>query len=143
MKLREEILKEYSKEQCARIVKWVGCSQNKFDQLFYLFLHDQARVVQRAAWPVSYCVEAHPFLIESHYEILVKKLEQPGNHDAVKRNSMRLLQYVDIPEQWQGPLMNVAFDYLARPGEAVAIKAFAITVLGRLAKKYPEIIPEL
>jgi hypothetical protein len=29
------------------------------------------------------------------------------------------------------------------PTEAVAIKAFSLTILGNLAKKYPEIIPEI
>ena len=29
------------------------------------------------------------------------------------------------------------------PKEAVAIKAFSLTILGKLAKKYPEIIPEI
>ena len=32
---------------------------------------------------------------------------------------------------------------LTAAAQTNAIKAFAITVLGRLAKKYPEIIPEL
>ena len=39
--------------------------------------------------------------------------------------------------------MEICFKYLESPDEAVAIKAFALTVLGRLAKKYPEIIPEI
>lgn len=143
MKLREEILKEHSKEQCAAIVAWVGSSKKRFNELFDIFLNDEYRVVQRAAWPVSYCVEAHPQLINDHFESLVKKLQEPGIHDAVKRNSTRLLQHVNIPEEWQGPVMNICFDYVTNPGEAVAIKAFSLTVLANLAKHYPEIIPEI
>lgn len=143
MNLAEALLKEHSKQQCAAIVAWVGNSRKRFNELFALFLGDHPRIVQRSAWPVSYCVEAHPFLIHDHFEALVKKLEAPVLHDAVKRNSMRLLQHTDIPEQWQGAIMNICFDYVTRPGEAVAIKAFAITVLGNLAAFYPEIIPEI
>ncbi len=143
MNLREAILKEHSKEQCAAIVAWVGSSKKRFDQLFDIFLNDEHRVVQRAAWPVSYCVEAHPRLINEHFGSLVKKLQEPGIHDAVKRNSTRLLQHVNIPEEWQGPIMNICFDYVTSPGEAVAIKAFSLTVLANLAKYYPEIIPEI
>jgi hypothetical protein len=51
MKLRETILKEHSKANCIRIVKWVGDDQKRFDELFSLFLNDEYRVVQRAAWP--------------------------------------------------------------------------------------------
>lgn len=143
MNLREEILKEHSKEQCRKIVAWIGSSQKRFDELFYLFLHDEYRVVQRAAWPMSYSAIAHPPLIEKNFPALIKKLQQPGNHDAVKRNSVRLLQDIDIPEKWQGDIMNICFDYLGSPTEAIAIKAFSMTVLGNLAKAYPEIIPEL
>ena len=39
--------------------------------------------------------------------------------------------------------MEICFKYIESPREAVAIKAFSLTVLGRLAKKYPEIVPEI
>jgi hypothetical protein len=50
---------------------------------------------------------------------------------------------VDIPEQYQGDVMNLCFQYVENPAETVGIKAYALTVLGNLAKKYPEIIPEV
>ena len=49
MNLLEEILKKHSKEQCQKIVLWVGPSQERFDELFYLFLNGEYRVTQRAA----------------------------------------------------------------------------------------------
>ena len=39
--------------------------------------------------------------------------------------------------------MDICFNYINSPTEAVAIKAFSITVLQNLAKKYPEIVNEL
>lgn len=143
MKLRETILKEHSKANCSRIVKWVGADQKRFDELFNLFLNDEYRVVQRAAWPISYCVEAHPELIKKHFTKLIKAMEKPGVHDSVKRNGLRLLQYVDIPKKFHGQLMDVCFRYFSSPTEAIAIKAFSISVLQNLAKLYPEIINEL
>lgn len=143
MKLREEILKEHSKEQCHKIVQWIGDDQKKFDELFKLFLHDEYRVVQRSAWPVSYAVIAHPAFINKHWKPFLKNLSKPNIHDAVKRNSMRLLQDLDIPQKYQGEIMNICFAYVESPTEAVAIKAFSLTILGNLAKQYPEIIPEI
>jgi hypothetical protein len=141
--LRDEILKEHSKAQCNKIVHWVGASQQRFDELVYLFLNDEYRVVQRAAWPVSYCVIAYPQLIKKHWSSIIKNLEQPNLHNAVKRNSMRLLQDIDIPKRYQGQVMDTCFNYISSPTEAVAVKAFSLTVLSRLAKQYPEIIPEI
>jgi hypothetical protein len=141
--LREQILKEHSKAQCTVIVNWVGANQQRFDELFYLFLDDEYRVVQRAAWPVSYCVIAHPNFICKHWGSLIKNLQKPNLHNAVKRNSIRLLQDIAIPKKYQGQIMNICFSYVENPLEAVAVKAFSLTVLGNLAKQYPEIIPEI
>ena len=143
MNLREEILKEHSKSQRDKIVDWVGDSKQRFNELFRLFLNDEYRVTQRAAWPVSYCVGAHPAFIRDNFGKLLKNLEKPNLHDSIKRNSIRLLQHVAIPKKYQGQVMNCCFEYLESPTEAVAIKAFSLTVLGSLAKQYPEIIPEV
>ncbi|MEJ7671291.1 MAG: hypothetical protein WKF59_00845 [Chitinophagaceae bacterium] len=54
-----------------------------------------------------------------------------------------MLQYVDIPENFQGEIMEICFSYVASPTEPVAVKAFSLTVLANLAKQYPEIMPEI
>lgn len=87
MNLRKTILQEHSKANCNKIVKWVAESQQCFDELFDLFLNDEYRVVQRAAWPLSYCVINHPQLIKKHFTKLIKNLHKPMLHDAVKRNT--------------------------------------------------------
>jgi hypothetical protein len=143
MNLREQLLKEHSKTNCTIIVNWVGDSQQRFDELFKIFLTDEYRVVQLAAWPVSYCVEAHPGLIKKHLGRLLDNLEKPGIHDAVKRNSIRLLQAIEIPPKYQGRVMNSCFEYISSPAEKAAVKAFALTVLDNLSRQFPEIIPEL
>lgn len=143
MHLREEILKEHSKAQCAKIVKWIGADQKKFDELFNLFLNDEYRVTQRAGWPLSYSAIEHPEFMKKNFSALISNLKKPNLHNAVKRNSIRLLQHVTIPEKYQGEIMNICFDYVESPTEAVAVKAFALTVLSDLSKKYPEILPEI
>jgi hypothetical protein len=144
MNLREEILKEHSKAQCNKIVSWVGSAQPRFDELFQLFIADgDEQVRQRAAWPVSYCVVAHPSLIKKHFSSLLKNLHQPHLHNAIKRNSIRMLQYVAIPRKHHGQVMNLCFEYLASPVEAIAVKAFSLTVLANLSALYSAIIPEI
>jgi hypothetical protein len=141
--IRDLLLAEHSKAQCNRIVKYVGTNQQRFDELFQLFLSDEYRVVQRAAWPVSYAVIAHPALIQKKFTRLIKNLEKPGIHTAVKRNSIRLLQEIPVPKRYHGKLMDICFSYIATPAEAIAVKAFSLTVLQNLSDQYPEIIPEI
>ena len=143
MTLREQLLKEHSKTNCDKIVRWIGNDQLRFDELFRLFVSDEYRVVQHAAWPLSYTVIAHPQLIKKHFSKLINNLDKPGIHNAVKRNTLRFLQEVEIPKTFHGKLMDACFRYISMPGEAIAVKAFALTVLEKLSLTYPEIIPEI
>ena len=143
MNLREQILKEHTNANSDKIIKWIGDSQQRFDQLFDLFLHDEYRVVQRAGWPLSYAAREHPKLIRKHFGRLIRNLQKPGLHNAVKRNTLRLLEHMQVPQKYQGELMDICFGYIADPNEKAAIKAFSLTVLENLAKQYPEINTEL
>ncbi len=141
--LRAEILREHSKAQCNKIIGWVGDDQKRFDELFDLFLNDENKVTQRAAWPLSYCVLKNPRFIKKGLGALIKNLRKPAIHDSIKRNTVRILQEIDIPKKFQGEVMHICFQYLESPTEAVAIKAFSLTVLGNLAKLHPDILPEV
>ncbi len=143
MNLRETILAEHSKANCNRIVKWVGESQSRFDKLFELFLLGEYRVAQRAAWPLSNAVTDHPQLIKKHIGKLLGNIRKPGVHNAVKRNSVRMLQEISIPGKYHGDVMNLCFDFIISPFEKPAIKASSLTVLQNLSRQYPDIKQEL
>lgn len=143
MKLRDELLKEHSKANCMRIVAWIGSSEKRFAQLVHIFIHDEYRVVQMAAWPLSYVLETHPELAEKHLPVLLDNLEKPDLISAVKRNTIRALQSVPIPEKYHGMVMNHCFNYISDPTEKAAVKAFSLTVLENLSKIYPDIKGEL
>ena len=143
MKLRDLLLAEHSKAQCLKVVKWIGNNQQRFNELLRLFLSDEYRVVQVAAWPLSYSVQAHPSLIKAHYGKLIKNLSKPGLPDAVKRNTVRIFQDISVPERFRGELMNTCFGFIESMTEKPAIKAFSLTVLFNLSVQYPDIRPEL
>lgn len=75
-------------------------------------------------------------------KILVK-LRKPDVTDAVKRNTVRLLQFIDIPRKYQGAVAELCFQYLENKKEAVAIKVFSMTVLSKIAEDKPELRNEL
>jgi len=143
MNLKETILKDHSKEQCNKIVQWVGNNEERFNELFHLFLNSEYRITQRAAWPLSNSAIAHPEFMKGNFGKLLSNLKKANLHDAIKRNTVRLLDAIEIPVKYEGRIMEICFTYLESPGEAVAVKAFSIGILGKLAKKYPEIIPEI
>lgn len=143
MDLLKEIEKEHSKSQCEKIVRYVGGDKDRFAKLMDLFLKGEGRVTQRAAWPISICVEHHPDLITPYYKQIIPLLQKPGVHGAVVRNIVRLLQYAAIPKSYHGQLMSICFDFIADVETAPAIKAFSLTILENLSAIYPDIRPEL
>lgn len=143
MDLQKEILKEHSKTQTLKIVRYVGNDPVRFSELVTLFLTGSSRVTQRSAWPLSICVEHHPELVKPHVKKLIKNLKKPVLHNAVKRNTMRLLQFIEIPKSLYGEIANICFDYLHDNKEAIAVRAFSMTVLANIAKTNSDLKREL
>ncbi len=143
MDLQKLLAAEHSKKQCDRIVKYIGDDKSRFAGLIEIFFRGEYRLTQRAAWPLSYCVRAHPGLIQPYFKPLLGNLSRKDIHVAVIRNTLRLLQDVTIPKKFHGRVMSVCFEFLQTPGGPIAVKAFSLTVLQNLAKDYPDIGPEL
>lgn len=143
MNLRAEILKEHSKQQTNRIIKWIGKDQKKFDELVSLFLKGEYRVTQRAGWPLSNIAIEHPALISKHLKKLLLNMQQPGLHNAVLRNTLRLLQFVKIPKSLQGHAAETCFQLFTDKKQPVAVHVFSMSVLGNLCMDYPELKQEL
>ncbi len=134
---------EHSKEQTMRIVHFIGADAKKFKELMTIFFGAEYRMTQRAAWPVSYCIKDHPVLIEPYLEKCIDLLTDKKTHDAVRRNVVRLLQYVEIPKNLLGKVYSHCIDLIDDVNEPVAVRAFAVTVATEIAKSEPELIKEL
>jgi hypothetical protein len=143
MDLVKLILSAHSKAMKDKVVKYVGNDAKRFKELVNIFLEGPYRVTQRAAWPLSYCVGQHPTLIRPHLKTVLNYLSKPGIHDSVKRNTIRLLQGIDIPKSLQGKAANICFEYLSNPKEPIAVRVFSMTVLANIAKENPELKNEI
>ncbi|HYV93171.1 MAG TPA: hypothetical protein VE978_15455 [Chitinophagales bacterium] len=142
MNLREEILKEHSKQQTIRLANWVGKEKKRFTELMNLFLHDEYRVVQRSAWIVKHVADEHPDWIKPWLKKMLEYCKQPV-HDAVKRNVIRILTEIDLPKNLYGLAATICFDFLSSATEPVAVKVFSMTVLSNIAQHEPELKQEL
>jgi hypothetical protein len=145
MIIREELLKEknHSKEQALKISAFACSSPKNFKALIQCFLSNEYRLAQRAAWSVSWAAQKNPAIIQPYIKDLIAQLPRKDVHDAVIRNSVRILQKIKIPEAFHGDLMNYCFAFIESNTTPVAIKAFSLTTLFNLSKTYPEISSEL
>lgn len=141
MDLKTEISRISSKIQAQAVADYVGDDPERFAAMVNIFLGGPYRVTQRAAWALGICGKDRPWLVAPHLEGLVDNLRE-GPTDAVKRNTLRVMQGVDIPEPLLGPVAEVGFALLGGQ-EPVAIKVFAMTVLLNVAKKAPGLRHEL
>jgi hypothetical protein len=143
MDYKKELLREHSKKQCNRIADNALLTRSNFKKLIDLYFAGPYRVTQRAAWPISVCVERNPEIILPHLSRLIKFLDSENIHDAVKRNTLRLLQFVEIPKRVHAKVLDVCFKYLNDPREPVAIHVFAMAVIAKLALEHGDIKKEL
>lgn len=143
MNIREQLMVAHSKENAELITNWIGNDKKRFKDLMNLFLSDEYRVVQRSSQVVGKVADNHPQMILPYIDKMVKNATNPEQPIAVKRNVVRVLQYIDIPEKHHGDVMNMCFDFLADVNETVAVRVFSMTILDNLTKHYPEIKQEL
>jgi hypothetical protein len=74
---------------------------------------------------------------------MIRRMQEPGVHYAVKRNVVRILQFIEIPHTLIGEVTKICFDYLASPNEPIAVRVFSMTVLANVAQKEPDLKNEL
>ena len=141
MDIKVALLQEHSRAQAQRIATYIGADPERFKILMLLFFNGEYRVTQRAAWALRLCAEYHPTLVLPYLSQLISNLIRPVP-DAVKRNTVGLLQNISIPAELQGQLADICFNYLTG-SEPIAVKASAMTILAHLAETEPDLAHEL
>lgn len=143
MDLRVALSKSSAKDNLRKIADYVGNSAIRFKVLVEVYQGGPYRITQRAAHVISQCVEKHPSLANPHLHTLLTMLEADDVPVAIQRNTLRLLQYCDIPRRFHGALIDRCFGYLQDRSAPIAVRAFAMTVLHRLIENQPDLKKEL
>lgn len=142
MDLKEALLKEHSLAHTTKISLWAVESKTNLKQLMQAFFSKEKILVQRASWAASKAYDLKPEWFDMYLFQLITCLEKPI-HGSVRRNSLRMMQTMDIPEEYQSQLIDQLFELLSDPKEESAVKAFAMTVAYNVVKQYPELGKEL
>ena len=145
MNVKEALLedKTQNRTKALLVAEYACASAGSFKKMMQCFMANEYRLAQRAAWSVSWAAKKRPSMIQPYIKDLVAQLERTDVHPAVIRNSVRVLEMVDIPEALHGNVMNACFNFIEKPSTPAAIKAFSLTTLYKLSKIYPEIKQEL
>ena len=141
--LNHLVTKPNNKQTINEIIDFIGNSPVLFAALMDHFVYGTSRVSQTTSWALSHIGEQHAELIAPYHTTLLQQLQDKTKIGAVRRNIVRIYQTCPIPQEIEGELYEVCMSYILDPKEAIAIKAFSMTVCERIATKYPDLIPEL
>lgn len=141
MDIRAQLLKGNSRANAEAVAAHVGTDPERFRELMRCMLDDDSRTGQLASHSVSIVCDAHPDLAKPFLKRLLDTLDEPV-HEAVQRNSVRIMQTCTLPKALHGRITGTMFSLVADPRRSIAQRAFAITVAGRMVKTYPELRDE-
>lgn len=130
------------KKVASQIVARCLENEDDFQELLLIFFDQNNRMNQYASNPLSKIAEKEPELFIPFFPKLISNLGNPA-HKAIVRNTLRIWQFVDIPEDYEGVIYDLCYQYLTDVKEDVAIRVFSMTIMANIAEKYPELQEEV
>lgn len=112
-------------------------------ELLVYALNDNQLVSNRAIWVLTHCADIEPERIKPFHEILINHLKNKKLHSGVVRSILRIFQTQPVPKKLQSFVLDKCYDFVKNPSEAIAVRAFAMTVIFNISKPYPELLNEL
>jgi len=112
--------------------------------LEYSYKSDK-KLAFRASWTLSKVCDKFPELIHPHLSGIIERLNQLDN-ESTQRSFLRILSLSDlglVSERHHGILADHCFKALNSGFSAIAIKAYSMEIIYRLALIYPELANEL
>jgi hypothetical protein len=129
--------------------EWIAASAGENPVLFrklldYSYSSDK-KLAFRASWTLSKVCDKYPDLIHPHLEKIIEKINNIDN-ESTQRSFLRILSMTDmrkISQHHQGMLADHCFKALNSGFSAIAVKAYSMEIIYRLALIYPELAHEL
>jgi 8-oxo-dGTP diphosphatase len=106
---------------------------------------DDKKLAFRASWTLSKVYDKYPDLIGSDLQLMISSLGKLDN-ESVQRSFLRMISMSDlnsISQDQHGILADHCFKMLKSGYSAIAIKAYSMEIIYKLALIYPELANEL
>jgi hypothetical protein len=115
-----------------------------FEPMLRLGLSGKKVISSRALRVISILSEKNPRLIDPHIHTIIESAGQ-AEIESNKFNLLKLLTYIDVPEDDDtlDRIINLCYEAIDARVERVAIKVYAIEILGKIVDRYPELAGEL
>lgn len=143
----DEILLRLKKSRNAANIKSIAaeCLDDPqiIETLITLMGGKDRRIAALTAWAMSHAVSLDKTILKfSHHKNLLA-IAAGTDDNAVKRNTMRAWQWVELPQELVFDIAGIAFKLLSAPAEDIAVKVFSMTVLEGCLRFMPEMKEEI
>lgn len=132
-----------SKPNSLKIATYIAADAHRLDELMEIVLGNQYELAQRASWAMSFVYEQHPYLFKKYQQQLIEVLKRDDCHDAVHRNSAKILETEVLDEDLQSLIWDIGITRLKSMQTTIAVKAYLMTTLAKIALEYSELAHEL
>jgi hypothetical protein len=123
------------------LVSEVIKSEHHFRELLEISLQEKDPLAWRASWVLDGSDEKKPGLARPYISQIVEALPDLKSMGTL-RSLLRLLCRYDIPEDQQGLLIDLCFNYLVSQLYPLAVKAHAMMIIYQHVLIYPELKDE-
>ncbi|MEN8928650.1 MAG: hypothetical protein ABF242_06805 [Flavobacteriales bacterium] len=141
--MRELLSNKASRANSYQVVAMVGTDYDLYKELIGFVVNYESPISEKAAWAMNHCFEEKAGFFEDYLSELVPIIGSEIHTDSVKRNIVKILQFIEIPEKYRAEVIDSCFDLVTNKKTAIAVKAFSLGVLENMVKLYPELKSEL
>jgi hypothetical protein len=143
MDFRKRLSKSGAIDELTKMGDGLASNTAAFKALVDIYIEGPYKLTHRAAHVLNVMHARDPSLMGKYLKKIIGHLSTPGVHDAYRRNTIRMLQWIDIPRSLQGWVLDICFSYLQDKKEAIAIKVFSMSVIDKIGQGKPSLLNEL
>ena len=137
------LINNISVDNIKQLSKSKKVNQEMIDALWQITISNSHPASWRAAWTMHHLINENN--IELARPHLHKMLDQLNlfNHNGQKREIMKIILLFDPQEIDMGKALNLSFDILINPSEALAVRVHAMQLIYNISNIETDLKPEL
>jgi hypothetical protein len=113
------------------------------DSIMHDLIYGTERVQFVSARLIQLLVDEKHELVEKYDESILKLLSNTMSHSSIRRTALRVFMKINLREEIHAELIDSCINRLMDRNDAIACRVFAIHVLLRLTKHYPDLAQEI
>lgn len=142
MNLEEQLKERSAKWNWDQISNYLIKNPAQIEKLVRLTMEGSLQVRKNGSAVLGKICDKRKVLLSPYLNIMGKHLDA-NPIVGVKRNTLRVFSFCNVPEEIEGFMFDLILKYLADSDETIAVKAFGMSVARKICQKYPELALEL